>query len=98
MESYLSGYCRTIDASRMVLVEDGEADCDYERCDYRDVWPPRRQLAGLQEPAQEQASLPASTGPPARRSILFIWTPLMPSAACSRSMGTRSSTAAERRA
>ena len=26
MESYLSGYCRTIDASRMVLVEDGEAD------------------------------------------------------------------------
>ena len=34
MESYLSGYCRTIDASRMVLVEDGEADCDYERCDY----------------------------------------------------------------
>ena len=36
MESYLSGYCRTIDASRMVLVEDGEADCDYERCGYRE--------------------------------------------------------------
>ena len=43
MESYLSGYCRTIDASRMVLVEDGEADCDYERCDYRDVCPIGRQ-------------------------------------------------------
>ena len=85
MESYLSGYCRTIDASRMVLVEDGEADCDYERCDYRDVCPIGRQIAGL-------------LGPRARKSILFIWTPLMPSAACSRSMGTRSSTAAERRA
>ena len=30
MEQILSGYCRTIDASRMVLVEDGEADCDFE--------------------------------------------------------------------
>ena len=28
MEQILSGYCRTIDASRMVLVEDGEADCE----------------------------------------------------------------------
>lgn len=47
MESYLSGYCRTIDASRMVLVEDGEADCDYERCDYRDVCPIGQQIAAL---------------------------------------------------
>ena len=98
MESYLSGYCRTIDASRMVLVEDGEADCDYERCDYRDVCPIGRQIAGLLEHGEEQAGISACTGPRARRSILFIWTPLMPSAACSRSMGTRSSTAAERRA
>lgn len=37
MEQVLSGYCRTIDASRMVLVEDGEPDCDYESCAYRDV-------------------------------------------------------------
>ena len=35
MEQILSGYCRTIDASRMVLVEDGEADCDFEVCAYR---------------------------------------------------------------
>ena len=57
MESYLSGYCRTIDASRMVLVEDGEADCDYdyERCDYRDVCPIGRQIAGLLEHGEEQA-------------------------------------------
>ena len=34
MEQILSGYCRTIDASRMVLVEDGEADCDFEVCAY----------------------------------------------------------------
>ena len=37
MEQILSGYCRTSDASRMVLVEDGEADCDFEVCAYRDV-------------------------------------------------------------
>ena len=55
MESYLSGYCRTIDASRMVLVEDGEADCDNERCDYRDVCPIGRQIAGLLEHGEEQA-------------------------------------------
>ena len=53
MESYLSGYCRTIDASRMVLVEDGEADCDYVRCDYRDVCPIGRQIAGLLEHGEE---------------------------------------------
>lgn len=38
MEQVLSGYCRTMDAARMVLVEveDGEADigCDYECCPY----------------------------------------------------------------
>ena len=42
MEQILSGYCRTIDASRMVLVEDGEADCDFEACAYRDVCQKRR--------------------------------------------------------
>ena len=36
-EIFLSGYCRTVDASRMVevIVEDGkvtEADCCYEHC------------------------------------------------------------------
>lgn len=97
MESYLSGYCRTIDASRMVLVEDGEADCDYERCDYRDVCPIGRQIAD--SGAWGGASMNICLyGASSRRSILFIWTPLMPSAACSRSMGTRSSTAAGRRA
>ena len=38
-ELFLSGYCRTTDASRMVevIVEDGrvmEVDCCYENCPY----------------------------------------------------------------
>ena len=54
MEQILSGYCRTIDASRMVLVEDGEADCAFETCAYRDVCQIGQQIAQLQnteEPA-----------------------------------------------
>ena len=47
MEQILSGYCRTIDASRMVLVEDGEADC--EVCAYRDVCQIGQQIAQLQK-------------------------------------------------
>lgn len=49
MEQILSGYCRTIDASRIVLVEDGEADCDFEACAYRDVCQIGRQIAQLQK-------------------------------------------------
>ena len=41
MEYVLSGYCRNIDASRMVLLEvegDGfDADCDYGCCPYESV-------------------------------------------------------------
>ena len=37
MEQILSGYCRTIDASRIVLVEDGEADCDFEAEESREI-------------------------------------------------------------
>ena len=33
----------------------GEADCDYERCDYRDVCPIGRQIAGLLEHGEEPA-------------------------------------------
>ena len=48
METVLSGYCRTIDGSRMVLIEDGEADCDFEACAYRDVCQIGQQIARLQ--------------------------------------------------
>lgn len=38
-ESFISGYCRNLDAARMVevITEDGrltEADCDYGTCPY----------------------------------------------------------------
>ena len=49
METVLSGDCRTIDGSRMVLIEDGEADCDFESCAYRDVCQIGQQIAQLQE-------------------------------------------------
>ena len=49
MEEILSGYCRTIDAARMVLVEDGEADCDFDACAYRDVCQLAQQIARLQK-------------------------------------------------
>ena len=52
MEQILSGYCRTIDASSIrggVLVEDGEADCDFEVCAYRDVCQIGQQIAQLQK-------------------------------------------------
>ncbi len=32
MEIFISGYCRCLDKSRMVLVEDGEADCEFANC------------------------------------------------------------------
>lgn len=32
MEKFLTGYCRCLDKSRIVLLEDGEADCEYENC------------------------------------------------------------------
>ncbi len=32
MEVFISGYCRCLDKSRMVLVEDGEADCEFASC------------------------------------------------------------------
>ncbi len=32
METLLTGYCRCLDCSRMVLVEDGEPDCDFVAC------------------------------------------------------------------
>ena len=31
-EIILSGYCRCLDASRTVMVEEGEPDCQYENC------------------------------------------------------------------
>ena len=35
LEEFITGYCRALDKSRIVLVEDGEADCAYENCPYQ---------------------------------------------------------------
>lgn len=32
MEKFITGYCRALDKSRIVLLEDGEADCAFENC------------------------------------------------------------------
>ena len=32
MEIFLTGYCRCLDKSRIVLIEDGEVDCEYFAC------------------------------------------------------------------
>ncbi len=32
MEEFITGYCRCLDQSRMVLVEDGEPDCEFVNC------------------------------------------------------------------
>ena len=37
METFVTGYCRAIDKSRIVLVEDGEVDCVYEGCPHREA-------------------------------------------------------------
>ncbi len=34
MEEFFSGYCRQLDNSRTVMVEDGEPDCLYPDCPY----------------------------------------------------------------
>ena len=39
MEQFYSGYCRQLDASRTVMVEDGEADCLYPDCPHAPTCP-----------------------------------------------------------
>ena len=34
-EIILTGYCRCLDASRTVMVEEGEPDCQYESCPHK---------------------------------------------------------------
>lgn len=38
-EMILSGYCRKLDGSRTVMVEDGEPDCLYPDCPYTPACP-----------------------------------------------------------
>ncbi len=54
-EHYLTGYCRQLDASRMVevITEDGhltEADCLYPNCIYQSSCPVAEKIQALPEP------------------------------------------------
>ena len=51
-EKFVSGYCRQLDAARVVevLLEDGEVtevDCCYGSCDYQANCPIAREIDGL---------------------------------------------------
>ena len=47
-EIILSGYCRCLDASRTVMVEEGEADCLYENCPHKASCEIAKTIAELQ--------------------------------------------------
>lgn len=54
IEKFLSGYCRQLDASRMVevIVEDGEVtevDCCYGNCVYQSNCPIGKEIDALKE-------------------------------------------------
>lgn len=47
MEEFITGYCRCLDKSRIVLLEDGEADCEYENCPHKTVCEVARRIEQL---------------------------------------------------
>ena len=49
MEKFITGYCRCLDKSRIVLVEDGEADCEYANCPHKAACEIAKQIADLLE-------------------------------------------------
>ena len=49
MEAFITGYCRAMDKSRIVLLEDGEADCAYDNCPYKEVCEIGKRVAELTE-------------------------------------------------
>ena len=49
MEAFITGYCRALDKSRIVLVEDGEADCAFENCPYKGSCEIGKQIQALAE-------------------------------------------------
>ena len=53
MEEFISGYCRMLDKSRMVTVEDEDGeitiDCAYENCPHRPVCQIAQRITALLE-------------------------------------------------
>lgn len=52
MEEFITGYCRCLDKSRIVLVEDGEPDCEYGQCPYQAQCQIGQQIAALLHPEE----------------------------------------------
>ena len=48
MEEFITGYCRFIDKSRIVLVEDGEPDCAFENCPHKDICDIGKKISEIQ--------------------------------------------------
>ncbi len=46
-EAFFSGYCRALDGSRTVMVEDGEPDCLYPDCPYAQNCPIAQKITEL---------------------------------------------------
>lgn len=66
MEQIINGYCRAIDSARMVLFEDGEADCSYAGCAYRDTCPIGQELTTLLATSQTPHKMEIDQQGPAR--------------------------------
>lgn len=49
METFITGYCRALDKSRIVLLEDGEADCAFENCPHVSVCEIGKKIAAILE-------------------------------------------------
>lgn len=53
MEAFLSGYCRSLDKSRMVAVEQEDGvvtiDCDYAHCPHKQACQIGKQIAQILE-------------------------------------------------
>lgn len=49
MEKFITGYCRCLDKSRIVLVEDGEVDCEYANCPHKAACEIAKQITDLLE-------------------------------------------------
>ena len=64
MEKILSGYCRTCDASRMVLVdaEEMEADCEYPDCPQAAACPIAVQIRAFLEESTSVRQNPPENG------------------------------------
>ncbi len=64
MEKILSGYCRTCDASRMVLVdsEEQEVDCEYPACAHADVCQIAAQIRAFLEESTSVRQNPSESG------------------------------------